>query len=71
MGALGLLPILRLTRAIFIFGFRKATLNNAETPPTNKSENRERISMGAAASIDASAVPGIKEEYEKKMAEGE
>ena len=27
--------------------------------------------MGAAASIDASAVPGIKEEYEKKKAEGE
>ena len=43
----------------------------AETPPNNKVKCRERISMGAAASIDASAVPGIKEEYEKKMAEGE
>ncbi len=26
--------------------------------------------MGAAASIDASAIGGIKEEYEKKKAEG-
>ena len=33
-------------------------------------KERDEDKMGAAASIDATAVPGIKEEYEKKKAEG-